>query len=177
MSEIMKKLIYSIELKILYLVEQLGTTIEYCLAQYDIRKKNANTEAILGVAWHCLKRAKEANKGELIRPPQWKNISSDDESAMFYINKASEAFGMAKVEFGRTQTMLVNLQKARKEATKYTQKDWAEWDKLTIEIDPKGDKSNAAVAKIIRMRLGLPETADQIIRRKILSKKIRKSQA
>ncbi|MFA5959085.1 MAG: hypothetical protein WC785_01035 [Tatlockia sp.] len=167
-----KTAIFILEWKIKNLAGSQNTTIENCLAQYESRKKNANGEAILGVAWHCLIRAKEANNGELYILPQHKNISTDQELFLFYFSSANRAFGMADIEFIRTKTLRKNQENTVKEMSNRR----IQWDELVNDIDPKGKRSNSDIADKIAKRLALPKKAEQTIRKNILPQKIRNNQ-
>ena len=162
----MEKQINSLEFQIKYLADQLNVTIEYCLQQYEQRKTSANTEAILGVAWQCLSQAKKIHRGEESVTMQLLNMTLN-ELVSFYVCKAADAYGMAKIEAIRLNPILEHQRKATKGATKYDEADIKLWNELADKLDPQRKLSKSKIAKFIVKQLQLPDGATQTIRKSI----------
>lgn len=162
----MDKQINSLEFQIKHLAEQLNVTIDYCLEQYEKRKTHANTEATLGVAWQCLSQAKKINSGEDSSTSQLLNMKADDLVA-FYMCKAADAYGMAKIEAIQLNRILEHQRIAVETITKYGDSDIKLWNEMDEKMDPQRKFSKNEMAKRIAKELQLPEKSAQTIRKSI----------
>lgn len=165
----MEKQIKLLETQIKHLADQLNVTKEYCLEQYETRKNSANTEAILGIAWQCLDQAKKIHQGEGTSILEQFKMRPD-EFVTFYLCKAADAFGMAKIEAVRLNPILDHQREATKSALKYDKAYIRLWNELADKIDPKKELSNIKIAELIAKELELSSKAIQSIRKSIRQK-------
>jgi hypothetical protein len=162
----MEKQINALELQIKHVAEQLNVTIDYCLEQYEKRKTHTNAEAILGVAWQCINQAKKINCGEDSSTPQLLNMTVND-LVSFYVCKAADAYGMAKMEAQRLNPIIEHQRRAAQGAKKYSASDKVRWSELADQIDPERKMRKCHLATCIAKQCQLPDKAIQTIRKTI----------
>ena len=155
MNKSLEQEIFALEWRIENLAEQEGATRADCIAEFAIKKRNPNCKAVLGVAWHCLERAKDANN------------ENHSELANFYIYRTSRAFGMAETEFNRLLTLRENQANAAEGRRKYDEDQIAEWREYATLINPDGKLNDSEVARRIIKHFELPKSANRTVRDKI----------
>lgn len=152
MKKFIEKEIFTLEMKIESLAEQEGVTRADCVAEFEIKKREPNCKAVLGVAWHCLDRAKDTTNVQV---------------ANFYISRTSKAVGMVEAEFSRLLTLRENQVNASETRRKYSEEQVAAWRQYASLINSDGKLSNSEVARRIIVHFKLPKSAYRSIREKI----------